>query len=91
VKLENRRTDSTPHESPMSLSLVIAGLLPAWLGATSAERSSIGYPGVQAPSACPRSMQSMRARLALSGAVNPALTIMANALRVGDHLLARMS
>jgi choline dehydrogenase-like flavoprotein len=25
-----------------------------------------------------------------SGAVNPALTIMANALRVGDHLLARM-
>jgi choline dehydrogenase-like flavoprotein len=26
-----------------------------------------------------------------SGAVNPALTIMANALRVGDHLLARMS
>jgi choline dehydrogenase-like flavoprotein len=26
-----------------------------------------------------------------SGAVNPALTIMANALRVGDHLLARLS
>jgi choline dehydrogenase-like flavoprotein len=26
-----------------------------------------------------------------SGAVNPALTIMANALRVGDHLLARMN
>jgi choline dehydrogenase-like flavoprotein len=26
-----------------------------------------------------------------SGAVNPALTIIANALRVGDHLLARMS
>jgi choline dehydrogenase-like flavoprotein len=26
-----------------------------------------------------------------SGAVNPGLTIMANALRVGDHLLARMS
>jgi len=26
-----------------------------------------------------------------SGAVNPALTIMANALRVGDHLLERMS
>jgi len=26
-----------------------------------------------------------------SGAVNPALTIVANALRVGDHLLARMS
>ena len=26
-----------------------------------------------------------------SGAVNPALTIMANALRVGDHLLARMT
>jgi choline dehydrogenase-like flavoprotein len=25
-----------------------------------------------------------------SGAVNPALTIMANALRVGDHLLERM-
>jgi choline dehydrogenase-like flavoprotein len=25
-----------------------------------------------------------------SGAVNPALTIMANALRVGDHLLQRM-
>jgi choline dehydrogenase-like flavoprotein len=25
-----------------------------------------------------------------SGAVNPGLTIMANALRVGDHLLARM-
>ena len=25
-----------------------------------------------------------------SGAVNPALTIMANALRVGDHLLGRM-
>lgn len=25
-----------------------------------------------------------------SGAVNPALTIMANALRVGDHMLARM-
>ena len=25
-----------------------------------------------------------------SGAVNPALTIMANALRVGDHLLARL-
>jgi hypothetical protein len=24
-----------------------------------------------------------------SGAVNPALTIMANALRVGDHLLER--
>src|SRR5690242_9504450 len=26
-----------------------------------------------------------------SGAVNPGLTIMANALRVGDHLLSRMS
>jgi choline dehydrogenase-like flavoprotein len=26
-----------------------------------------------------------------SGAVNPALTIIANALRVGDHLLARMA
>jgi len=26
-----------------------------------------------------------------SGAVNPSLTIMANALRVGDHLLERMS
>jgi choline dehydrogenase-like flavoprotein len=26
-----------------------------------------------------------------SGAVNPALTIMANALRVGDHLLSRMN
>ena len=26
-----------------------------------------------------------------SGAVNPGLTIMANALRVGDHLLARVS
>ena len=26
-----------------------------------------------------------------SGAVNPALTIMANALRVGDHLLGRMN
>jgi choline dehydrogenase-like flavoprotein len=26
-----------------------------------------------------------------SGAVNPALTIMANALRVGDHLLARLN
>jgi choline dehydrogenase-like flavoprotein len=26
-----------------------------------------------------------------SGAVNPALTVMANALRVGDHLLARMN
>src|SRR5205085_12449850 len=26
-----------------------------------------------------------------SGAVNPALTIMANALRVGDHLLERMA
>jgi choline dehydrogenase-like flavoprotein len=26
-----------------------------------------------------------------SGAVNPALTIMANALRVGDHLLERMN
>lgn len=26
-----------------------------------------------------------------SGAVNPALTIMANALRVGDHLIERMS
>jgi choline dehydrogenase-like flavoprotein len=26
-----------------------------------------------------------------SGAVNPALTVMANALRVGDHLLARLS
>jgi choline dehydrogenase-like flavoprotein len=26
-----------------------------------------------------------------SGAVNPALTIMANALRVGDHLTARMN
>jgi choline dehydrogenase-like flavoprotein len=26
-----------------------------------------------------------------SGAVNPALTIMANALRVGDHLLGRLS
>jgi choline dehydrogenase-like flavoprotein len=26
-----------------------------------------------------------------SGAVNPALTIMANALRVGDHLLQRMN
>ena len=26
-----------------------------------------------------------------SGAVNPALTIMANALRVGDHLIGRMS
>jgi choline dehydrogenase-like flavoprotein len=25
-----------------------------------------------------------------SGAVNPALTIMANALRVGDHLLERL-
>jgi choline dehydrogenase-like flavoprotein len=25
-----------------------------------------------------------------SGAVNPALTIMANALRVGDHLAARL-
>ena len=25
-----------------------------------------------------------------SGAVNPALTIMANALRVGDHLLDRL-
>jgi choline dehydrogenase-like flavoprotein len=25
-----------------------------------------------------------------SGAVNPALTIMANALRVGDHLLSRL-
>ena len=25
-----------------------------------------------------------------SGAVNPALTIMANALRVGDHILERM-
>jgi len=25
-----------------------------------------------------------------SGAVNPALTIIANALRVGDHLLERM-
>jgi choline dehydrogenase-like flavoprotein len=25
-----------------------------------------------------------------SGAVNPALTIMANALRVGDHLLQRL-
>ncbi len=25
-----------------------------------------------------------------SGAVNPALTIMANALRVGDHLIERM-
>ena len=24
------------------------------------------------------------------GAVNPALTVMANALRVGDHLLARL-
>jgi choline dehydrogenase-like flavoprotein len=27
---------------------------------------------------------------ASSGAVNPALTIMANALRVGDHLIERM-
>jgi choline dehydrogenase-like flavoprotein len=26
-----------------------------------------------------------------SGAVNPALTIMANALRVGDHLIERMN
>jgi choline dehydrogenase-like flavoprotein len=26
-----------------------------------------------------------------SGAVNPALTIMANALRVGDHLAERMA
>ena len=26
-----------------------------------------------------------------SGAVNPSLTIIANALRVGDHLLERMS
>jgi choline dehydrogenase-like flavoprotein len=26
-----------------------------------------------------------------SGAVNPALTIMANALRVGDHLIGRLS
>jgi choline dehydrogenase-like flavoprotein len=26
-----------------------------------------------------------------SGAVNPALTIMANALRVGDHLMERLS
>ncbi len=26
-----------------------------------------------------------------SGAVNPALTIMANALRVGDHLLERLA
>jgi choline dehydrogenase-like flavoprotein len=26
-----------------------------------------------------------------SGAVNPALTIMANALRVGDHILERLS
>ena len=26
-----------------------------------------------------------------SGAVNPSLTIMANALRVGDHLISRMS
>ena len=25
-----------------------------------------------------------------SGAVNPALTIMANALRIGDHLLGRL-
>jgi choline dehydrogenase-like flavoprotein len=25
------------------------------------------------------------------GAVNPALTIMANALRVGDHLVGRLS
>jgi choline dehydrogenase-like flavoprotein len=25
------------------------------------------------------------------GAVNPALTVMANALRVGDHLLQRMA
>jgi choline dehydrogenase-like flavoprotein len=26
-----------------------------------------------------------------SGAVNPALTAMANAIRVGEHLLSRMS
>jgi choline dehydrogenase-like flavoprotein len=26
-----------------------------------------------------------------SGAVNPALTIMANALRVGDHIIGRLS
>lgn len=29
--------------------------------------------------------------LAPSGAVNPALTAMANAIRVGEHLLSRMS
>ena len=30
-------------------------------------------------------------RPALAGAVNPALTAIANALRVGDHLLARLA
>ena len=37
------------------------------------------------------STSSMRSVFCSSGAVNPALTIMANALRVGDHLLERMN
>ncbi len=34
--------------------------------------------------------ESAPIRVPSSGAVNPALTIMANALRVGDHLLERL-
>jgi MoxR-like ATPase len=43
------------------------------------------------PGGCGKTRLALRAAaLAEAGAVNPALTAMANAIRVGDHLLQRL-